>query len=310
MGPTGDSLGDDLQRNEGTMTEERNVLVTGASTGIGAACVARLAAGEWVVYAGVRRQEDGDRLVADHGEQVRPVRLDVTDRPSIDGAVERIDGEFGRLDGLVNNAGVSVGGPFELLEESEWRDQFEVNFFGVIAVTKACFPLVDRAGGRFVHIGSIAGRIAAPGMGPYAASKHAVAALNWSLRSELDGVGPMTSSVIEPGEIRTEIWNKGRGQLDDVERKMAERGLTSRYRWLLDMFRGFLDEADQRAIAPDAVAAAVEHALTSARPRARYLVGNDARLQAAAAVLPDRGREFVMGKIYERFQRNARNTPG
>ena len=292
--------------SEGTMTAERNVLVTGASTGIGAACVGRLAAGNWVVYAGVRRDEDGARLVGEHGGQVRPVRLDVTDRPSIDAAVGRIDGESGRLDGLVNNAGVNVGGPFELLEESEWRDQFEVNFFGVIAVTKACFPLVERAGGRFVHIGSIAGRIASPGMGPYAASKHAVEALNWSLRAELDRIGPMTSSVIEPGEIRTEIWNKGRDQLDDAEQRIAERGLTSRYRWLLEMFRGFLDEADDKAIAPDAVAAAVEHALTSSRPRARYLVGNDARLQAAAAVLPDRARQFLLGKIYERFERNGR----
>lgn len=287
------------------MQTRRNVLVTGASTGIGAACVTRLTAGGWTVYAGVRRDEDGERLVDECGATTRPVSLDVTDRSSIQGVVDRIDGESGRLDGLVNNAGVSVGGPFETLDESEWREQLEVNFFGVIAVTKACFPLVDRAGGRFVHIGSIAGRVAAPGMGPYSASKHAVEALNWSLRSELDRLGPMTSSVIEPGEIRTEIWNKGRTQLQEAEQRLAHEGLTARYQWLLHMYRGFLAEADERAIDADVVAASVEHALTSRRPRARYLVGADARLQAAATMLPDRTREYLLSKVYARLEQRG-----
>lgn len=142
----------------------RSVLVTGASTGIGEACAARLAGAGWRVYAGVRRTEDGDRLVSVHDGDLRPVVLDVTDRSSIDRAADRIEDEAGRLDGVVNNAGINVGGPFELLDESEWRDQFDVNFFGLIAVTKAVFPLVDRAGGRFVHIGSIAGRVGTPGI--------------------------------------------------------------------------------------------------------------------------------------------------
>lgn len=167
------------------MATDRTVLVTGASTGIGAACVARLAASGWRVYAGVRRDEDGERLIVSHGGGVRPVHLDVTERASIEAAAGRIDDEVGWLDHVVNNAGVSIGDPFELLEASAWRDQFEVNVFGVIAVTKATFPLVDRAGGRFVHIGSIAGRIGSPGMGPYTASKHAVEGLNWVLRAEL-----------------------------------------------------------------------------------------------------------------------------
>ena len=291
------------------MAQQRNVLVTGASTGIGAACAARLAADGWIVHAGVRRVEDGERLVAEHGANMRPVHLDVTDRASIDAATAQIDEEFGRLRGLVNNAGVNVGGPFELIDESEWREQFDVNFFGLIAVTKAAYPLVARAGGRFVHIGSIAGRIALPGLGPYAASKHAVETFNWSLRAELARTGPMISSVVEPGEIKSEIWNKGRAQMAELEERLTDAGLAGRYRWLTHTFRGFLAEADSRAIDADRVAAAVEHALTAERPKARYLVGNDAKLQALIDVLPDCVRELVLGKVVGQLERAGRSLP-
>ena len=107
----------------------------------------------------------------------------------------------GSLDGLVNNAGIVVGGPIELLEIDEWRRQFDVNPFVLVALTKAAFPLVDAAQGRFVHIGSIPGRMSAPGISPYNASRFAVEAVNWSLRAGLGNIGSMTSSVVEPGEI-------------------------------------------------------------------------------------------------------------
>jgi NAD(P)-dependent dehydrogenase (short-subunit alcohol dehydrogenase family) len=268
-----------------------------------------LAADGWIVHAGVRRVEDGERLVAGHGPNVRPVHLDVTDRASIDAAIGQIDDEFGRLHGLVNNAGINVGGPFELIDEATWREQLDVNFFGLIAVTKAAFPLVERAGGRFVHIGSIAGRIAMPGLGPYAASKHAVEALNWSLRAELARTGPMFSSVVEPGEVKSEIWNKGRAQMVEIDERLAEAGLADRYRWLTNTFRGFLAEADSRAIDADRVAAAVEHALTAERPKARYLVGTDAKLQAVIDVLPDRLREFVLDKVTGQLERDGSALP-
>lgn len=285
---------------------DRSVLITGTSTGIGAACVARLAESGWRVYAGVRHHEDGDRLVSDHTGDIRPVHLDVTDRSSIDAAVSHIDEDAGRLEGVVNNAGVSVGGPFELLDESEWRAQFEVNVFGVIAVTKATMPLVDRAGGRFVHIGSIAGRVGSPGIGPYCASKHAVEGLNWALRAELERIGPMSSSVVEPGEIKTEIWSKGREQLLEGEHRLAQSGLSARYDWLIDIFHGFLAEAEERAIDADRVAVVVEHALTARRPKARYLVGTDAKVQAVIDKLPDRPREMLLGKVLARYQRRGR----
>lgn len=288
---------------------ERTVLVTGSSTGIGAACVARLAGAGWRVYAGVRSDGDGRNLVDLNDGDIRPVLLDVTDRSSIDRAIVRIDDEAGQLDGVVNNAGIAVAGPFEIVEEAEWRSQFDVNLFGAIAVTRASFPLVERAGGRFVHIGSIAGRVASAGMGPYAASKHAIAAMNWALRAELAHWGPMQSSVVEPGSVKTAIWDKGHDQLRDAEQRLDRTGLTGRYGWLLDLFRGFLAEAEEKGIDPDRVAHAVEHALTADRPKARYLVGIDARAQAVIAKMPDRWREFVLAKAADRYVSSGASVP-
>ena len=285
---------------------QRAVLITGSSTGIGEACTARLAAAGWKVYAGVRRPEDGDRLTAAHSGDIEPVIIDVCDQSSIDAAIAHIIAEGAGLDALVNNAGVSAGGPVEILDVDDWRGVFETNFFGLLAMTKAAFPLIDTADGRFVHIGSINGRVAAPGLGPYAATKHAVAALNWSLRGELARIGPMTSSVVEPGEIKTAIWGKAEQQLDDATNRVERAGLTERYRWLMDMFHGFLAEANEKAIEPDKVAVAVEHALTSKRPKARYLVGTDAKIQSKLALLPDRAREFALGKAQDLLIKNGK----
>lgn len=284
---------------------QRSVLITGSSTGIGEACASRMAAAGWKVYAGVRRQEDGDRLVATYAGEIEPVIIDVCEQPSIDAAVAHI-AAGGGLDALVNNAGVGAGGPVELLDVEDWRDVFETNFFGLVALTKAVFPMIDASDGRFVHIGSIAGRVAAPGMGPYSATKHAVAALNWSLRSEVARIGRMSSSVVEPGEIKTAIWDKAEEQVDDMTKRLEQAGLTERYRWLMDMFSGFLAEANEKAIEPDRVAEAVEHALTAKRPKARYLVGTDAKIQAKIALLPDRAREFVLRKAADVLIKNGK----
>jgi len=284
----------------------KSVLISGSSTGIGEACVARLAGAGWKVYAGVRKPVDGEALVSAYTGDIEPVVIDVCEQASIDAAIGHISATGGGLDALVNNAGIGGGGPFEVLEVEDWRSVLETNFFGLIALTKAAFPLIDAADGRFVHIGSIAGRVASPGLGPYAASKHAVSALNWSLRGEFAGIGRMTSSVVEPGEIRTAIWGKAEEIVADRSARLDRAGLTKRYETLMDQFRGFLAEADEKAIEPDAVAVAVEHALTSKRPKARYLVGTDAKIQALVALLPDRTREFVLGKASAGYIKNGK----
>ncbi len=143
----------------------RSVLVTGASTGIGASCATHLAERGWTVHAGVRRTVDGDRLVDEADGDVRPLPLDVTDAGQIDGAVERLRAECpGGLDGVINNAGIVAAGPVELLTDEEWRSVFDVNVFGAVAVTRATLPLLRRARGRLVFVGSISGRTSAPAL--------------------------------------------------------------------------------------------------------------------------------------------------
>src|SRR4051794_26861677 len=162
-------------------------LITGTSTGIGEACVALLAAKGWTVYAGVRRDADGERIAATHTGDIRPVMLDVTNAAQVARVVDELAAKVGDtgLQGLVNNAGVGVGGPTEYLDLDAWRTVFEANFFGVVTLTRAAMPLLKRGRGRVVHIGSIGGRVATPGLAPYAASKHALEALAEASRLEL-----------------------------------------------------------------------------------------------------------------------------
>ena len=180
------------------------ILVTGASTGIGEACALHLDRAGHRVFAGVRRPADGERLTKRASPRLLPVMLDVCDDSQIAEAAELIGGEVGTagLWGLVNNAGIAIGGPVEFLALDQWRTQLEVNVIGQVAVTRAMLPLVRAATGRVVFIGSISGRLATPMMGPYCASKHAIEAIGSSLAEELRPFG-MRVSVIEPGAIAT-----------------------------------------------------------------------------------------------------------
>jgi NAD(P)-dependent dehydrogenase (short-subunit alcohol dehydrogenase family) len=272
----------------------RNALITGTSTGIGEACVARLAAQGWTVYAGVRRAEDADRVKAQHAGDVRPVILDVIKRDDINRVVEEITREVGDrgLQALVNNAGVGVGGPTEYVSEEDWRWVFDVNFFGIVALTKAAIPLLRAGHGHVVHIGSIACRISSPGLAPYSASKHALAALAESERHEFARSGtPIKVSLVEPGEILTAIWDKGDASTDDFERDLDDTG-RRRYGWLVDQLRGFIAEGREKGIPASKVAEVVEQALNATKPKARYLVGQDAKVAGHVVTrLPDRLRD-------------------
>jgi NAD(P)-dependent dehydrogenase (short-subunit alcohol dehydrogenase family) len=285
------------------------VLITGTSTGIGEACVARLASADWTVYAGVRRAEDGDRLKAQHGGDVRPLMLDVTDTEQMAKVVDAIAAERGPrgLDALVNNAGVGTGGPVEYVSLDDWRFVFDVNVFGVVALTNLAMPMLRAARGRVVHIGSIGGRMASPGLGPYSASKHAIEALAETQRHELKRSGSgVRVALIEPGEVKTAIWDKGDATLDEVTRALDTEG-RKRYQWLLDQSRGFVDEGRTRGVEADSVAAAVEHALTARRPKARYLVGPDAKIFGHVLTrMPDRVRDTLVGLGGRRWERRGR----
>jgi len=273
----------------------KSVLVTGASTGIGEACALRLDRLGHRVYAGVRSEEHARGLRRRGSDRIVPVFLDVTDQAQIDAAAKQIGGG-GRLDGVVNNAGIGRGGPLEYLPLEVWREQLEVNVLGQVAVTKAVLPFIRAAGGRIVFIGSIGGRVATMLMGPYNASKFAIEAIGESLRSELHpwGIGV---SVVEPGAIKTPIWDKARQQADRLERALPEEART-RYARHIAAIRKAIEMQDRQGVSPDKVAAAVERALFSPRPKTRYLVGTDARVQALLVRwLPDRPREAIIRRF-------------
>ena len=273
----------------------KSVLVTGASTGIGEACALRLDRLGHRVYAGVRSEEHASGLRQRGSDRIVPVFLDVTDQAQIDAAAKQIGGG-GRLDGVVNNAGIGRGGPLEYLPLEVWREQLEVNVLGQVAVTKAVLPMIRVACGRVVFIGSIGGKVATMLMGPYNASKFAIEAIGESLRSELHpwGIGV---SVVEPGAIKTPIWDKARQQADRLERALPEEART-RYARHIAAIRKAIEMQDRQGVSPDKVAAAVERALFSPRPKTRYLVGTDARVQALLVRwLPDRPREAIIRRF-------------
>lgn len=280
-----------------------HVLITGTSTGIGRACVLRLARNGFSVLAGVRSEADGKSLEQAVGAGARAIVLDLTDAAAIARTAEtvkQICGEDGLL-GLVNNAGISVHGPVEHVPLSEWRRQFEVNFFGQIALTQAMLPSlrlgVSRRGrARIVMMSSIAGRIAQPIIAPYNASKYALEAASDALRLEVRSQG-IGVCLIEPGAIDTPIWAKAEANPGTFPPDHPARILYAR---AIDAVVNSARKSAKSAIPADRVARVVEKCLTRRHPRARYLVGADAHVGAAAKrLLPtavlDAGMAWALG---------------
>ena len=274
------------------------VLVTGTSTGIGEATVRRLDRDGHTVFAGVRREEDGRRLQEGASSRLTPVLLEVTDEAAIAAAAKTIGDQVGAagLDGLVNNAGVVRGGPLEYLPMEEWRTQLEVNVIGQVAVTRAFIPLLRQARGRVVFIGSIGGRLGTPLMGPYNASKFAIAGIAESLRRELHPAG-IRVLLVEPGGVKTPIWDKGRAYADELQAQLPEEAM-ERYRPVMDAVMKGAEFQSRHGVSPDKVAEVIEHALTSSRPRARYLVGRDAlAVGVATRLLPDSVKDVLIRRL-------------
>jgi len=256
----------------------RSVLVTGASTGIGRATALRLDASCWKVFAGVRREADAESLRAEASPHLVPVILDVTEPDQIAAVAGQLEGEIdGGLDGLVNNAGVAIPGPLETIPIEDFRRQLEVNLVAYVAVTQALLPQIRRAEGRIVFVSSIGGRIAFPFGGPYHASKFGTEAIGDVFRQELRPWG-LRVSIIEPGSIDTPIWERGQRKGEEIEAKSPRTSLL--YGAALEKFRKVIEDTAERGIPPEKVAKAISHALESSRPRARYLVGLDAKVQA------------------------------
>jgi NAD(P)-dependent dehydrogenase (short-subunit alcohol dehydrogenase family) len=283
------------------------VLVTGTSTGVGAACVERLARSGWTVLAGVRRVVDGDALRERVDGDVRPLPLDVTDPAAVERAAALVDEVCGAggLRGLVNNAGVATAGPFELTSLAEWRTQLEVNLLGAVAVTQASLPAVRRAGGRIVFVGSQMGRISLPGSSAYAASKHAVEAVTEALHHEL-AASPVRVAVVEPGQVRTPLFGKLAAEASGREVRAVGRQRPEDAH-LAAATRAYIRGGQAMGMRPARVARSVEHALSAAHPRRRYLVGADARMLAGViARLPDPLRDRAVEGVIAGYARAGR----
>jgi len=266
-----------------------SILVTGASTGIGAAVVAHLDQAGHDVFAGVRSTAAADEVANRSSKRVLPVILDVTDADQVADATDVVRSKVGRygLDGLVNNAGIALGGPVEFLPLEEWRTQFEVNVIGQVAVTQALMAPIRAARGRVVFISSVAGMVSSPFGAPYGASKHAIAAVAQSLRVEVApwGIGV---SLVEPGAVGTAIWEKGARTVERVTELVGPAAIDL-YGPAIERLDAQIAEINAKAPGPEKVVAAVDHALFHRSPRPRYTAGTDARLVAVGVrLLPER----------------------
>lgn len=275
----------------------RAVLVSGASTGIGQACALELDRLRFRVFAGVRSAEAGEALQAKASPLLIPVQLDVTQEASIAAAVETVRDMVGEggLAGLVNNAGIAVLGPIETITLEALRRQFEVNVLGHVAVTQAFLPLIRKAQGRIVNIGSVNGAFSPPGLGAYAASKFAMEAITDALRMELRP-WRIAVSLVEPGPIDTPIWDKSKAALD----RMAENGrpeVLPLYNESIEIMRTMTAQFARKVSPASKVVAAVVHALTAKRPRTRYYLGWDVRIMSKGfRMVPERLRDWIVGK--------------
>jgi NAD(P)-dependent dehydrogenase (short-subunit alcohol dehydrogenase family) len=252
-----------------------HVVVTGASSGIGCATAVRLAAAGWHVYAGVRDFDD-----APPGETITPLLIDVTNAEQISAAVETVAEHVGAagLNALVDNAGIGVAVPMELVPLESLRWQLEVNVVGQVAVTQGYLPLLRQACGRLVIIGSIGDRFTPPFGGPLASSKSAIATIADAFRQEL---APWDIDVVlvEPASIHTAAIDKLRRDSKSAADEFSPEGRELYGETYLAMVSAAL-KRERKGSPPDVVARKVQTALTARRPRARYLVGKDAQVLA------------------------------
>jgi NAD(P)-dependent dehydrogenase (short-subunit alcohol dehydrogenase family) len=253
------------------------VVITGASTGIGRACALTLDRRGFRVFAGVRRDEDADELRRAGSERLVPVHVDVTDETSISTMTELVAGEVGEdgLAGLVNNAGTTLPFPVEYLPLAAFRRQLDVNLGGPLAVTQSLLPLLRRGPGRVVNVASVGGRVGVPLMAPYAAAKGGLEILSDVLRLELGQLG-VHVAVIEPGYVGTAMRDKLERDTEDTIRSLPAEG-RARYEQKLRNLAATISHHAAHGSAPEVVARAVAHALTSRMPRTRYPVGAGAR---------------------------------
>ncbi len=281
------------------MSAKQSVVITGASTGIGWATAKVLLGKGFRVFGTVRKQSDADRLSAEFGKDFVALLADVTDEAAVRQAAARVgemlDGR--RLAGLVNNAGIVVGGPLLHLEASEVRRQMEVNLIGPFLVTRAFAPLLGsdpkRTGqpGRIVQISSVSGALGVPFVGTYVASKFALEGMSESLRRELMLYG-IDVIVVGPGAVVTPIWDKAAAE--DFSRFDA-----TDYGPIIQRFLAFFAEEGKKGLAAEEIGRAIHQALTARKPKVRYaVVPQRFKNWTVPMLLPKRVVDRLIGKQF------------
>ena len=278
-------------------------LVTGISTGIGYAIMQTLLQQGHFVFGSVRKLEDAERLKQECGDRLQPLLFDVTDSKAIAQAAKEVEKilEGKLLSGLVNNAGVVVSGPLMHLSADDLSHQLEVNVVGVIRVSQAFLPMLGarmpapKPVGRIINISSVSGRIAAPFVGPYAASKHALEALTHSLRRELL-LYDIDVISIQPGPVKTPIWDKA------LQGNNSYPGTD--YEALLKLADQHVRSTEKKAIPAARVAEAVSHALQTPRPKTSYIIAaNKWQYRFLYSFVPDRLMDYFIKKGFEKALR-------
>ena len=266
------------------------VVVTGASTGIGAATAVRLASEGFEVFAGVRHVSDAPDCHDDVAGSVTPLGLDITDERSIRAAAAVVGEAVAErgLAGLVNNAGIVKPAPLEFQPLDDFRQQLEVNLVAHVAVTQAFLPLIRCGHGRIVNVGSIGGRLALPLHGAYSASKFGMEGLTDALRLELRQWG-IPVSLVDPGATETAIFGKTLAEIDALRQTLGQAGFDL-YEEQITALRALVEKTAASAEPADVLADTIARALTSKKPRARYLAGKDAK---EVAILARTGSDSV-----------------
>ncbi len=278
------------------MSQQRSVVITGTSTGIGWGAAKILLGRGFRVFGSLRKPADAQRLKAEFGDDFVPLLFDVTDEAAVYAAAAKVRAALAgeTLAGLVNNAGVAVPGPLLEVPIEEFRRQFEVNLIGVVTVTQAFAPLLGTDAelhgkpGRIVNISSVGGRTATPFVGPYNASKFALEGLSESLRRELLLFG-INVIVVGPGAVVTAIWDK-------AERADLTPYLDTPYGPALQRLRDYMLDAGKKGLPAERLGEVIAHALTAPRPKTRYAVTPQPLQDLLARTLPKRMLDRMIGR--------------
>lgn len=268
----------------------KSVLITGAGRGIGRATALHLAAEGWKVFAGVRTTDVGAALAEEGGDAIVPVVLDVTD----DAQIEALGAVLpDKLDAVINNAGIAIDGPVEALTRERLREQFEVNVYGAVAVTRAVLPQIRAAGGRIVFLSSVSGRVATPWTGAYNGSKFAIEGIADSLRIELRP-WKIKVSLVEPSNTDTDMWGDAGDVFEETLASLTPEE-AKLYASHAKGMRRTIGIMQKTAVPTANVVKRIDAALTDRRPKARYPVGVPSRMQLfLSAISPQRLEDFTL----------------